>query len=211
MASSPPTTTTIGKATAPENQHVTAIKALWRIVTHIDRSKINPWQALRNTIGVVAPLIVGFAMGTPRGGLAVASGALNVSYSDGSDPYARRAKRWLPPGWCSITVLLGALTAHGNIVAVMVATVWAFAAGMLVSLNNCHGCRVISTVVLLVYSAQALTPCRRCGQPGWHLQVDCCKSSCRSLCGRCGATNRKGARWRLCISNWRASLRVPAK
>src|SRR5712672_430658 len=160
MASSPPTTTTIGKATAPENQHVTAIKALWRIVTHIDRSKINPWQALRNTIGVVAPLIVGFAMGTPRGGLAVASGALNVSYSDGSDPYARRAKRMLTStAWCSIAVLLGGLTAHSNIVAVVVATVWGFAAGMLVSLGTTAAdVGVISSVVLLVYSAQALTP-----------------------------------------------------
>jgi uncharacterized membrane protein YccC len=160
MASSPPTTTTIGKATAPEDQHVTAIKALWRIVTHIDRSKINPWQALRNTIGVVAPLIVGFAMGTPRGGLAVASGALNVSYSDGSDPYARRAKRMLTStAWCSIAVLLGGSTAHSNTIAVMVATVWAFAAGMLVSLGTtATDVGVISTVVLLVYSAQALTP-----------------------------------------------------
>src|SRR5260370_36338969 len=118
MAYSPPTTTTIGKATAPENQHVSAIKALWRIVTHIDGSKINAWQALRNTIGVVAPLIVGFAMGMPRGGLAVASGALNVSYSDGSDPYARRAKRMLTStAWCSSAVLLGGLTAHTQIVA----------------------------------------------------------------------------------------------
>src|SRR5258705_4336933 len=160
MASSPPTTTTIGKATAPENQHVTAIKSLWRIVTRIDRSKSNPWQALRNTIGVVAPLIVGFDMGTPRGGLAVASGALNVSYSDGSDPYARRAKRMLTStAWCSIAVLLGGLTAHSNTVPVIVATLWAFAAGMLVSLGTTAAdVGVISTVVLLVYSAQALTP-----------------------------------------------------
>src|SRR5258707_10884180 len=130
MASSPPTTTTIGKATAPENQHVTAIKALWRIVTHIDRSKINPWQALRNTIGVVAPLMVGFAMGMPRGGLAVASGALNVSYSDGSDPYARRAKRMLAStAWGSIAVFLGGLTAHSNTVAGVVSTFWGVTAG----------------------------------------------------------------------------------
>ena len=160
MASSPPTTTTIGKATAPENQHVSAIRALWRIVTHIDRSKINPWQALRNTVGVVAPLIVGYALGMPRGGLAMASGALNVSYSDGSDPYARRAKRMLTSTvWCSIAVLLGGLSAHSNTAAVIVATVWAFTAGMLVALGSTAGdVGVISTVVLLVYSAQALTP-----------------------------------------------------
>jgi uncharacterized membrane protein YccC len=160
MASSPPTTTTIGKATASENQHVSTMKALWRIVMHIDRSKINLWQALRNTVGVVAPLIVGYALGMPRGGLAMASGALNVSYSDGSDPYTRRAKRMLTSTvWCSIAVLLGGLTAHSNTVAVIVATLWAFTAGMLVALGSTAGdVGVISTVVLLVYAAQALTP-----------------------------------------------------
>src|SRR6266404_3421776 len=160
MASSPPTTTTIGKATAPENQHVSAIRALWRIVTHIDRSKINPWQALRNTVGVVAPLIVGYALGMPRGGLAMASGALNVSYSDGSDPYARRAKRMLASTvWCSIAVLLGGLTGHHNVAAIAIVTVWSFIAGLLVSLGTTAAdVGVISTVMLVVYAAQPLAP-----------------------------------------------------
>ena len=136
------------------------LRALWRIVTHIDHSKINPWQALRNTVGVVSPLIVGYTLGMPRGGLAMASGALNVSYSDGSDPYAQRAKRMLAStAWCSIAVLLGGLTAHSNTVAVLVATLWAFMAGMLVSLGpTAADVGVISTVVLVIYSAQALSP-----------------------------------------------------
>src|SRR5579863_5517476 len=155
------TTSPAHDKTAPQvNQHVNPLLGLWRIVTHVDRSKINVWQALRNTAGVVAPLIVGHALGMPRGGLAMASGALNVSYSDGSDPYARRAKRMLASTvWCSVAVLLGGLTAHSNVVAVCVATLWAFIAGMLVSLGTTAAdVGVISTVVLLVYSAQALTP-----------------------------------------------------
>ena len=160
MVSTHSSRATVAKATLPEQQHLSPIKALWRIVTHVDHSKINVWQALRNTIGVVAPLMVGFAIGMPRGGLAVASGALNVSYSDGSDPYARRAKRMLAStAWCSIAVLLGGLTAHSNTVAVVVATLWAFTAGMLVALGTTAAdVGVISTMVLLVYSAQALTP-----------------------------------------------------
>lgn len=150
----------------PENERTTnaappaqPIQALWRIVLHIDRSKINLPQALRNTVGVVAPLIGGYALGMPRGGLAMASGALNVSYSDGSDPYAQRAKRMLASTiWCSIAVLIGGLTAHSNCVAIAAATVWAFIAGMLVSLGGtAPDVGVISTVVLLVYSAQPLT------------------------------------------------------
>lgn len=145
-----------------ENQQVAAkpLAALWQILIHVDRSKINPAQAFRNTVGVVAPLVVGYALGMPRGGLAMASGALNVSYSDGSDPYAKRAKRMLASTvWCSVAVLLGGLTAHSNAVSVAAATSWAFIAGMLVALGTTAAdVGVISTVVLVVYAAQPLTP-----------------------------------------------------
>src|SRR5260221_5505204 len=113
-------------------KHPSPFEALWGIVTHVDHSKINPWQAARNTVGVIAPLIAGYALGMPRGGLAMASGALNVSYSDGSDPYAKRAKRMLASTvWCSIAVLIGGLTAHNSTLAIVAATVWAFTAGIL--------------------------------------------------------------------------------
>jgi uncharacterized membrane protein YccC len=160
MATAPSIQSAAGKSAEPQPKETSPITALWRIITHVDRSKINAWQALRNTVGVVAPLIVGYALGMPRGGLAMASGALNVSYSDGSDPYAQRAKRMLASTvWCSIAVLLGGLTASNNTIAVAVATAWAFAAGMLVSLGSTAAdVGVISTVVLVVYSAQALTP-----------------------------------------------------
>ena len=136
------------------------VQALWQIVTRIERSKINLPQALRNTLGVVAPLIVGQMLGMPRGGLAMASGALNVSYSDGSDPYEKRARRMLASTvWCSIAVLLGGLTAHENVSPVIVATIWAFVAGMLVALGTTAAdVGVISTVVLVIYAAQPLTP-----------------------------------------------------
>jgi len=81
MASAPTTSTAGHKPVTTEHQQASPLKALWRIVTHIDRSKINAWQALRNTVGLIAPLIAGYALGMPRGGLAMASGALNVSYS----------------------------------------------------------------------------------------------------------------------------------
>jgi uncharacterized membrane protein YccC len=75
--------------------HEGAAKRFWRILTRFDSSKLQLYLALRNTAGVALPLIAGYALGMPRGGLAVAIGALNVSYSDGSDGYAARAKRML--------------------------------------------------------------------------------------------------------------------
>ena len=116
-------------------------------------------MALRNSIGVVLPLIVGFALNMPRGGLVVASGALNVAYSDGSDPYAQRAKRMLASSvLCAMGVLCGALFGNHNVAAVIIATVWAFAAGMLVAAGpTAADLGVISLVILLIYSAQPLT------------------------------------------------------
>src|SRR5215467_6169222 len=135
-------------------------RALWKLLTHFDHAKINPALALRNTAGVVLPLVAGFALGMPRGGLAMASGALNVSYSDGHDPYPQRAKRMLASTvWCAIAIFLGAITGHRNVEAVFVATAWAFIAGMLVAIGAAAAdVGVISLVLLVVYAAQPLTP-----------------------------------------------------
>ena len=133
--------------------------AFWRTVTTFDRSKIVPHQALRNAIGVALPLIAGFATGMPRAGLAVATGALYVSYSDGSDPYQLRARRMLAAGFgCSLAVFLGAMSAGNSVAAVLVTTAWAFAAGLLVSLGTAAAnIGMISLVSLVIFEAQSLS------------------------------------------------------
>ena len=137
-------------------------QSFWRGVFHVDTSKLDPWIALRNAVGVSAPLAIGIAIGAPLGGLAVAVGALNVSYSDGHDPYAQRAKRMLASSLlCAIAVLAGGLAGHHTAVAVLLATAWAFGSGMVVALGaTAESLGVISLVVLIVYSAQLLTPQR---------------------------------------------------
>lgn len=147
-------------ASGTDQAQISGVRKLWRILTFFDKKKMSPALALRNTAGVVLPLAAGYMLGMPRAGLAMASGALNVSYSDGQDPYAQRAKRMLASTlWCGIAVLLGGLSGHHNVVAVAIVTVWAFAAGMLVSLGSTPAdVGVISTVTLVVYAAQPLTP-----------------------------------------------------
>src|SRR5437016_1190660 len=140
--------------------HEGAARAFWRVLTRFDSSKLSPYMALRNSIGVVLPLIVGFALDMPRGGVVVASGALNVAYSDGSDSYTQRAKRMLSSSaLCAMAVLLGGLSGNHNATAVTIATLWAFAAGMLVAAGTTAAdLGVISLVTLLIYAAQPLTP-----------------------------------------------------
>src|SRR5271168_5040080 len=67
----------------------------WQTVIRFQKEKLNFWLAVRNTVGIVLPLIAGVAFGTIPGGLAMATGALNVSFSDGQEPYPQRSRRML--------------------------------------------------------------------------------------------------------------------
>ena len=136
-------------------------QAFWRTLIHFDRQKVEPVIAFRNTIGVVVPLLVGVAMGSPLGGIAVASGAMNVSYSDKPDHTSQqRARQMLIASFVTaFAVLVGGLIGRNNFTAISVATVWAFAAGMLVAIGTTEGDLGVTTVVMLViFSAQPLTP-----------------------------------------------------
>jgi uncharacterized membrane protein YccC len=147
-------------ALPPARESANWLRRFIKIVVQFDKKKMQPHMALRNTIGVILPLIAGYALEMPRGGLAMATGALNAAYSDGSDPYAQRAKRMLASTtWCSVAVLLGGLTGHHNLTSVSIVLAWTFVAGMLVALGTTAAdVGVISTVMLVVYAAQPLTP-----------------------------------------------------
>jgi uncharacterized membrane protein YccC len=130
-------------------------------VTHFDTTKTEPWIGLRNALGVCLPLAAGIALGMPLGGLALASGALNVSYSDGHEPYRERARHMLASSAiCAIAVMAGGLAGHREVAIALVAA-WAFGSGMAIALGTVsESLGVISLVVLIIYSAQSLTPAR---------------------------------------------------
>jgi len=112
-------------------------------------------MALRNSIGVAMPLASGVAFGALSGGLIVSTGALNVAFSDSDAPYAQRARRMLgASALVGCAVFGGALCGHSSVIAVATATMWAFAAGMLVALGSTAAdLGAMSLVVLVVYSA----------------------------------------------------------
>jgi uncharacterized membrane protein YccC len=147
-------------ADAGARTHTEAARAFWQILTHFDSTKLSTHRAFRNAAGVVLPLMAGYALGMPRGGLVVASGALNVSYSDSSDPYSGRARRMLASSViCAIAVFAGAISGQHQSLAIVLATAWAFIAGMANALGGAApDLGVISLVTLLIYAAQPLTP-----------------------------------------------------
>jgi uncharacterized membrane protein YccC len=145
---------------APDEAHLNAWRQYWRKVLQFDKGRMNPGVALRNAIGVALPLAVGVALGMPLGGLAVSTGALQVSYSDGHGPYAQRAKRMLAAGLlCAFAVVAGGLAGRNTVLATIVITVWAFAAGLAVSIGpTSESLGVISLVALIIYAVQRLMP-----------------------------------------------------
>lgn len=144
------------------SQEPRATAALWRVVTRLDRSKINSrWMACRNSLAVALPLGIGIALGNPLGAVAITTGALNVSYSDGRDPYPQRARRMLT--WSllgAIAVFIGSVTGKYHWAAVLFAAAWAFVAGMCLVVSTRAGDLGLNTlVVLIVFAARgALSP-----------------------------------------------------
>src|SRR5690349_3950792 len=130
-----------------------------RLLTQFDRNKLEPAIALRNAVGVFVPLAIGVALGMPLGGVAVASGALQVAYSDGHDPYSQRGLRMLMATLlCALAVVVGGLTGGVPGLAILAIVLWGFAAGFAVVLGaDAESLGVISLVTLIIYAAQALT------------------------------------------------------
>jgi uncharacterized membrane protein YccC len=135
-------------------------KSFLESLVRFQADKVTPWLALRNTIGVAVPLAAGVALGMVSGGLAVATGALNVSFSDSHDPYVQRGGRMLVASvLVGLAVFVGSMWGRDSFAAVVIAGLWAFAAGMLVALNTTAAdIGTISLVTLIVYSAVPQSP-----------------------------------------------------
>ncbi len=118
-------------------------------------------MALRNAIAVAAPLSIGSLLGNTLGAVAISTGALNVSYSDGRDPYRQRALRML--NWSilgAFAVFVGSSTGKYHVPAILVTALWAFVGGMCLALSSRAGDLGVNTLVtVIVFSARgALSP-----------------------------------------------------
>ncbi len=133
-------------------------------VPRIDRGQISYVTALRNAVGVVAPLLVGALTGQLLAGLtvglAVGLGALQAAFSDGTGPYTTRARQMLLAGLCgALSVFVGSTTGASAALATPVAALWGLGAGLLVALGPAATqIGLTSVVLLLVFGAQPAAP-----------------------------------------------------
>jgi uncharacterized membrane protein YccC len=132
----------------------------WQSVTRVEPEKATPWLALRNSIGITLPLAIGLITGAVSSGVIATTGALNVSFSDSEDPYRQRGRRMLASTLLvGIAVFVGSLSGQNHLLAILLATCWAFAAGMLVALSGgASDLGVISLVTVVVFAATPMTP-----------------------------------------------------
>jgi uncharacterized membrane protein YccC len=134
--------------------------AFWQTLIRYQSEKVAPWMAVRNTIGVALPLAMGVELGRIPSALAMSTGALNVSFSDSDEPYAQRARRMFAASLLvGLAVFAGALSGRNQMTAVVMAAVWAFAAGILVALSTTAAdLGTVSLVTLVVYAAFPMPP-----------------------------------------------------
>src|SRR5580704_8948716 len=111
--------------------------SLWRTLTRMEWEKVVLGRAARNAVGVALPLVAGYLFGSMPAGLIASSGALNVCFTDGDDPYRQRARRMLLGTFLvGLAVMTGTLTGAIAPVNIAIVGLWAFAAGMMVAVNQ---------------------------------------------------------------------------
>src|ERR1700694_2933163 len=125
--------------------------AFWAALTQFDKNKMSVSLAVRNAIGVALPLAAGFAVGQPIAGALMCTGALNVSFSDGNDPYAQRSRRMLTSSFLgAFAICIGAISGNNTVAAVMLTAGWGFIAGLMVSVSPTAGDLGLVSLVALV-------------------------------------------------------------
>ncbi len=132
----------------------------WARLGHFELNKMEPWLGFRAALGMALSVAIGFWLGSPKIGLSIAIGALNVCFSDRSDAYLDRAKRMIASSILSAaSVFVAALSANDPTLMFIFLTISAFLAGMLVVVDAVAAdLGVVGLATFLIFSVQALEP-----------------------------------------------------
>ncbi len=108
--------------------------SLLRGALRLDRSQSDPLVALRNAIGIAAPLVIAAATGAVSAGLPSTIGALQTGLADRPGPYRLRALRMAGTAFAAaVTSGLAVLCSRSDAASVVLLLVLAFGAGLLVT------------------------------------------------------------------------------
>ena len=131
--------------------------SFWSTLTAFDRTRLAPAVAVRNAIGVAIPLAAGIAAGNPVAGVMGATGALDVAFSDGSDPYLHRGRRMLTAAlFVSLAVFAGRLYGRDHALIIALEATGALVVGLLVAVDQTTAdIGTITLVTLIVFAASA--------------------------------------------------------
>ena len=111
-----------------------AVRTLLRDAARLDRTQSDPIVALRNAIGVAAPLVIATIAGSTSAGLASAIGALQTGFADRPGPYRLRALRMIGTAAAAgVTSGLAVLASRSDVASALLLTVLAFGAGLLIT------------------------------------------------------------------------------
>ncbi|MEN3337357.1 MAG: hypothetical protein V7647_1033 [Acidobacteriota bacterium] len=102
----------------------------------VDWSQFEGTAALRCTLGVAIPLIVGLVSGQPAVAVFGAVGAVSVGFGSFQGAYRSRAAVMLfAAAGMALSILLGSLAGHSNVAAIAAAAAWGFGGGLIVALG----------------------------------------------------------------------------
>ena len=122
--------------TQPERPQA-AWRAVLRSVFTVDWGQIEIKGAIRCTIGVLIPLVVGLATGAVADGVAASVGALCAGFASFQGGYRSRASLTvLVASGMAVSTLVGALSIRNTVSAILVTAVWGGIAGIMVSLGQ---------------------------------------------------------------------------
>ena len=111
-----------------------SVGALLRDGLRLDRTQSDPAVALRNAVGVAAPLAIAALAGSTSAGLASAIGALQTGFADRPGPYRLRVLRMLTTAVVAgLTSTLAVLASRSDLGSAALLMVLAFGAGLLIT------------------------------------------------------------------------------
>jgi FUSC-like inner membrane protein yccS len=149
--------------TKGKTKHGSWFDLIWsslKSVLRVDRSQLTAFQAIRGTIGIVIPLVIGVATGYVAAGVSVAGGAaLVASVGLTATSRARSRTMLLDCVGVALAAFVGSVTGHIGWLSVLVVGIWGFGAGMMVAISQpAMILGLQSTLALIILTHFELTP-----------------------------------------------------